>query len=112
MTFGGENKQDFLSPGTDSKAAVELLDERFPAQAGDTVTIVVHDDAGVASAEVRAVVEPLVDRVRELPHVVAVTAPWDAGGLRPGLGDGTTALRHRAARQHERPVPDRASRPR
>ena len=52
MAFGGENKQDFLSPGTDSKAAIDLLDERFPAQAGDTVTIVVHDDAGVTSAGV------------------------------------------------------------
>ncbi len=30
MTFGGENKQEFLSPGTDSKAAIDLLDERFP----------------------------------------------------------------------------------
>jgi RND superfamily putative drug exporter len=47
MAFGGDNKQDFLSPGTDSKAAIDLLDQRFPAQAGDTVTIVVHDDAGV-----------------------------------------------------------------
>ena len=67
MAFGGENKQDFLSPGTDSKAAIELLDERFPAQAGDTVTIVIHDDAGVTSPGVLAVAEPLVERVRQLP---------------------------------------------
>ncbi len=44
MTFGGENKQEFMSPGTDSKAAIDLLDERFPAQAGDTISIVIHDD--------------------------------------------------------------------
>jgi RND superfamily putative drug exporter len=80
MTFGGDNKQDFLSPGTDSKAAVELLDERFPARAGDTVTIVIHNEAGVTSPEVIAVAEPLVDRVRHLPHIASVTAPWDPDG--------------------------------
>ena len=53
MTFGGENKQEFMSPGTDSKAAIDLLDERFPAQAGDTISIVIHDDAGVTSPAVR-----------------------------------------------------------
>ena len=92
MTFGGEDKQDFLSPGTDSKAAVELLDERFPAQAGDTVTIVIHDDDGVASADVRAVVDPLVERVRQLPHIVAVTTPWDTAGTGQVSADGTTAF--------------------
>ena len=90
MTFGGENKQDFLSPGTDSKAAIELLDERFSAQAGDTVTIVIHDDAGAASPGVRAVAEPLVERVRRLPHVVAVVAPWDPAGGAQLSADGTT----------------------
>ena len=90
MTFGGENKQDFLSPGTDSKAAIEILDERFPAQAGDTVTIVIHDDAGAASPGVWAVAEPLVERVRQLPHVVAVVAPWDPAGGAQLSTDGTT----------------------
>jgi putative drug exporter of the RND superfamily len=90
MRFGGENKQDFLSPGSDSKAAVEMLDQRFPAQAGDTVAIVVHDDAGVTSPGVRAVVGPLVERVRELPHVVGVLAPWDRHGSGQVSTDGTT----------------------
>jgi uncharacterized membrane protein YdfJ with MMPL/SSD domain len=90
MSFGGENKQDFHSPGTDSKAAVELLDERFPARAGDTVTIVIHDDAGVMSPRVLAVAEPFVDQVSRLPHVVGVTAPWDRNGSRQLSGDGTT----------------------
>ena len=89
MTFGGENKQEFLSPGTDSKAAIDLLDERFPAQAGDTVSIVIHDEAGVTSAGVLAVAEPLVERVRELPHILAVSAPWDPGGSGQVSSDGT-----------------------
>jgi RND superfamily putative drug exporter len=90
MTLGGENKQEFMSPGTDSKAAIDLLDDRFPAQAGDTISIVIHDDAGVTSPTVVATAEPLVERVRQMPHIVAVTAPWDRAGAHQLSGDGTT----------------------
>jgi putative drug exporter of the RND superfamily len=90
MTFGGENKQEFLSPGTDSKAAVDLLDARFPAQSGDTITIVIHDKAGVTSPGVLAVAEPLVERVRRLPHIVSVVAPWDPDGHEQVSSDGKT----------------------
>ncbi|HEX4416405.1 MAG TPA: MMPL family transporter, partial [Kofleriaceae bacterium] len=90
MTYGGANKQDFVSPGTDSKAAVDLLNERFPAQAGDTVTIVMRDADGVLSPDVRAVTQPLVEQVRALPHIVSVTAPWDPAGAGQVAADGRT----------------------
>ena len=90
MALGGENRQDFLAPGSDSKAAVDLLDERFPAQAGDTVTIVVRHDAGVASADALRVAKPLVAEVRKLPHVVGVLAPWDRAGAAQVSADGKT----------------------
>jgi RND superfamily putative drug exporter len=90
MTLGGENKQEFMSPGTDSKAAIDLLDERFPAQAGDTISIVIHDENGVTSPGVVAVAGPFVERVRGMPHILAVSAPWDATGAQQVSGDGTT----------------------
>ncbi|MCU1502719.1 MAG: family transporter, partial [Ilumatobacteraceae bacterium] len=89
-TLGGENKQEFMSPGTDSKAAIDLLDERFPAQAGDTISMVIHDDAGVTSPRVVAVAEPLVESIRAMPHILAVTAPWDPAGGNQVSNDGTT----------------------
>ena len=95
MTFGGENKQEFLSPGTDSKAAIDLLDERFPAQAGDTVSIVIHDEAGVTSPGVLAVAQPLVEQVRELPHILAVERAVGSGRRRAGLRRRDDRLRDR-----------------
>ena len=113
MTFGGENKQDFLSPGTDSKAAIELLDERFPTQAGDTVTIVIHDDAGVTSPDVRR------GRRSHSSNVSAscpTSSAWSRRGIPDGVGSGLgrrhDRLRDRATRQHERPVPGQRRRPR
>ena len=51
--FGGELRQDYLQPGSESKAASETLQESFPQRSGDTVQIVVRSDAGVTSPEVQ-----------------------------------------------------------
>ena len=37
---------DFATPGTESQRAYDLLSERFPAQAGDTATLVFSVDDG------------------------------------------------------------------
>src|SRR5687768_11880638 len=47
MSVGGEFTADYSAPGSDSKEAQTLLEERFPAQAGDTVDVVVRADGGV-----------------------------------------------------------------
>ena len=44
--FGGEPRQDYLQPGSESKAAADTLEASFPQAAGDTVQIVVHAEAG------------------------------------------------------------------
>ena len=89
MSSGGDYKQEFLSPGTDSKAAVDLLQQRFPDQAGDTITVVVHSDDGAASDGVRSVVDPLLESYADLPHVVSMTSPWDGSGPGQVSADGT-----------------------
>ena len=78
--FGGEYKQDYLQPGSESKAAADTLAERFPQQAGDTVQIVVHAEAGVSSGEARARAERIFADVAENEHVVGVVSPFSDGG--------------------------------
>ena len=45
---GSDFRNSFALPGTDSQAAVDLLDERFPEASGDADTIVVSTEYGSA----------------------------------------------------------------
>jgi len=76
--FGGEKVNGASLPGSDSEQAQTLLTERFPAQAGDRVDVVVRA-ADVADTEVRGRVEALLRQLRGLPHVAEVEDPYAAG---------------------------------
>src|SRR5262245_62453664 len=77
--FGGEFSTNASAPGSDSERAQRLLEERFPAQSGDTVQVVVRAD-DVTSAEVRGEVTALLGELGRLPHVTAVEDPYSAEG--------------------------------
>jgi RND superfamily putative drug exporter len=89
--FGGEYEQDYLQPGSESKAASDTLRDRFPQQAGDTVQIVVHAETGVASGEAKVRAEGILAGVAENDHVVGVASPYANGGAAQISADGTTA---------------------
>ncbi len=89
MMFGGQTRQDYLAPGTESTAAAELLSQRFPAQSGDTITVVIDDARGVESPQVRSVIEPLLAAYSQIPHVTGVTTPWQPEGAAQVSPDGT-----------------------
>jgi hypothetical protein len=58
--FGGDPAAGLSLPGSDSQQAPGLLEERFPAQSGDRMDVVVHANA-VTSREVQGRIEtPLV----------------------------------------------------
>ncbi|HEX7097334.1 MAG TPA: hypothetical protein VF183_15715, partial [Acidimicrobiales bacterium] len=40
--YGGDPVDSFEIPGTESQAAFDLLDERFPEQSGSTARVVFH----------------------------------------------------------------------
>src|SRR5690349_23140382 len=64
--FGGDFKADYSAPGSDSSQAQQLLEARFPAQAGDTFQVVVRADGGVAQPGVKADVRTLLDQVSQV----------------------------------------------
>jgi RND superfamily putative drug exporter len=77
--FGGEFVTDPTTPGSDSARAQHLLGERFPAQSGDTVQVVVRA-ADVTSAEVRGDVGALLGELGRAPHVAAAADPYATEG--------------------------------
>ena len=83
--FGGEFRQNYLQPGSESKAASETLDQRFPERSGDTVQIVVHSASGVTAPGVQARAEKILADVADSAHVVGVASPVRRWGLRPDL---------------------------
>jgi RND superfamily putative drug exporter len=90
-TAGGTLADDYTMPGTDSQHANDLLEARFPAQAGATARIVLHArDRAVPVASIASVSE----RVRRLPHVTGITPAGVAA-------DGRTAV---LAVQYDVPV--------
>src|SRR5688500_12837738 len=70
---GGSFNDDMTLSGTDSQQAYDTLREQFPTLAGDGMQVVIHDDEGVSSPEVKGAVEAAVAEVRQQPDVAAVT---------------------------------------
>ncbi len=88
--FGGEFRQDYLQPGSESKAAADTLQETFPAESGDTIQIVVHAETGVASPDVQVRAQTVFAEVAGSDHVVGIVSPFTAEGAGQISADGTT----------------------
>lgn len=84
---GDSYRNDFSLPGTDSQELLDTVKEHAPLTAGDTVTVVLHDQRGWD--EETAAVAELVRGLEALPHVAAVVPPAGAGSV---SADGTTGL--------------------
>ncbi len=89
--FGGEFRQDYLQPGSESKAASDTLTESFPQRAGDTLQVVVHADDGVTTPDIRRRAEKIFAGLAGRTHVVGVTSPFTVAGAGQVSADGTTA---------------------
>jgi RND superfamily putative drug exporter len=99
--FGGELKQDYLQPGSESKAATATLEENFPQKAGDTIQIVVHAEDGFLAPDVRTRAQAVFADVAGSDHVVGEASPFDEGGAPQISGDGTTAYAEVALDQRD-----------
>ena len=90
--FAGGFAADYSAPGSDSKQAQDLLAQRFPVQAGDTVDVVVRSGAGVTGPAVRSDVTALLRKLGGMPHVAAAEDPYTTPG--DISRDGTTLVSH------------------
>ncbi len=78
---GGEFSDDFKTPGTESQAALDLLSERFPAQAGDTATLVFSvADGSLRDGKRPAAIAEVVKAVGAEEHVTSAVSPLSKGG--------------------------------
>jgi RND superfamily putative drug exporter len=78
--FGGAYKADYFAPGSDSKAALDLLREKFPQRSGDTIQVVFRAPGGVDRSPAKDAITALLDDMRDEPHVVGVVGPFDPRG--------------------------------
>ena len=75
---GGSFVDDFRTPGTESQSAMDVLDDRFPAAAGDTANVVFAVDSGtLREPERRAAIERTVEEIRAEPHVTGAPGPFE-----------------------------------
>ena len=84
---GGDYSSDFSLPGAESQDAYDLLNERFPEQAGETAQIVFKADDGVDDPEVRSTMEDLFAQITELDRVIGIESPYSEqaqGQIAPG----------------------------
>jgi RND superfamily putative drug exporter len=80
-TFGGTLVDEFTIPNSDAQRAVDLLEQRFPARAGDSATVVLAVNGGTLSgAASRAAVEQALEAAKQIPGVKSVGDPFAADG--------------------------------
>jgi putative drug exporter of the RND superfamily len=79
-SVGSDFSEDFKLPASDSQEAFDLLETRFPAQSGDTATIVYKAPDGVEAAPVKREMEGVFATVAKVPHVSEVASPYADGG--------------------------------
>ena len=80
-SFVGEPFSDSFSiPGSESQELFTLLEDRFPAEAGDTATVVVQAEDGLSDPAVSTRIDALRAGLAELPDVVSVSSPYETFG--------------------------------
>ncbi len=90
-TVGSDFSEEFHLPASDSQEAFDLLEHRFPAQSGDTATIVFRADAGVESPSVKRKMKRAFGEIEDLRHVSEVASPYAGGGAGAISDDGRIA---------------------
>jgi RND superfamily putative drug exporter len=78
-TVGGAFIDDFTAPGSESAAATELLEERFPAAAGGSAVAVFAARDGERLDSSRPAVAAALSQLAAAEHVATVSDPFETG---------------------------------
>lgn len=92
---GAQTDNDLSLPGTDSQAAKDLLQDRFPPQQNGANPIVFDISSGrLGDDGYKKAVNESVKAIRQQPHVYSATSPLSSAGQNAGLvaEDGQTAF--------------------
>ncbi|MEV0224085.1 MMPL family transporter [Streptomyces sp. NPDC050704] len=94
QSFGGSTDETFKVPGVESQRAAEALQDKFPQETTSIANIIFHSDEGLTRPEVKAAMAEARTGLAAIPHVVAVSDPYDARGptLSPDRRTGFTTL--------------------
>ncbi|QWF21945.1 MMPL family transporter [Nocardioides sp. LMS-CY] len=93
--IGAQTNNDLSLPGTDSQAAKDLLQDRFPPQQNGVNPIVFDVSKGKLTDDAyKQAVNESVQAIRQEPHVSSATSPLSSAGHNAGLvaKDGQTAF--------------------
>jgi RND superfamily putative drug exporter len=92
LAAGDAYDDNFALPGTESTHALNLLKSAFPAQAGESDTIVWQvRDGKVTDPAVQQSMTAVLDKVDKVASVTAVTSPYTPQGATQISADGKTA---------------------
>ncbi len=90
-SVGSAFSENFELPSSDSQRAVELLEQRFPAQSGETATIVYRSEDGVEAPAVKRRMSKAFAEIDKVPHVTEVANPYERQGAAAISEDGKIA---------------------
>jgi putative drug exporter of the RND superfamily len=77
---GGQYDETFSLPGSESQAAADAIQDRFPQETLYTSNVIFHSEDGLAGPSEKAAIEQAVERLSGGPHVIAVSSPYDPRG--------------------------------
>jgi RND superfamily putative drug exporter len=77
---GGTFVDSFTIPGAESQKAVDLLEAKFPSQAGDSATAVFYTEAGINDPAIKTRIDQFLSEAAGLPEVAGVVSPYDMPG--------------------------------
>jgi putative drug exporter of the RND superfamily len=80
QTFGGKLVDDFSIPNSDAQRASDLLQSRFPAQAGDSAQIIFSAPGGLRSPETKSAITAALSSVARIPGVTSSGNPYTGAG--------------------------------